>query len=184
MSQFQNSNEIWKGIPDYEGIYQASNFGRIKSLQRTIYVSQKQRLFKERILKGKINSNGYHQVELFASNNSRQLLIHRIVALLFKQPLHHCHEVNHKDGDKLNNHESNLEWVTHQANIDHAVATGLKNSKGSEHYNSKKVVDVLTGKVFDYMGQAAKEHGLSVPLLSMYLNGKRTNLTTLKYLQQ
>lgn len=96
--------EIWKDVPNYEGLYQISSFGRVKNL-------------KGKILKG--HTNTYKSVSLRKNKTPKGFLIHRLVALAFLPNPHNKKCVNHKDLDKLNNHVTNLEWVSNQENIAH-----------------------------------------------------------------
>lgn len=108
--------EIWKDIPGYEGLYQVSDFGRIKSLIHNI------------ILKP-IQVHGYSKVGLYKDKKSIQLFIHRIVALTFLINKENKSQVNHKDGIKTNNNLTNLEWTTPLENNLHAFKIGLKKAR-------------------------------------------------------
>lgn len=98
--------EVWKDIKGYEGLYQVSNFGRVKSLFRY-----------KKILKLCKSESGYLCVNLYKNKKMKRITVHRLVAENFinKPTL----EVNHKDGNKENNFISNLEWVTTKENIIH-----------------------------------------------------------------
>lgn len=101
--------EIWKDIEGYEGLYQISNFGKVKSFRPW------NRSFgeKERILKPTINANGYEQVTLYRSQSDRhKFLVHRLVAKAFIENPEHLEAVNHKDENPRNNQVYNLEWCT------------------------------------------------------------------------
>ena len=115
--------EIWKDIEGYEGIYQVSNFGRVKSCERIIQNSSTlsgiQRI-KERILINHIKGNGYHSVSLCVECRKHDFYIHRLVASIFIPNIENKNEVNHIDGNKSNNHVENLEWVTSKENVRHA----------------------------------------------------------------
>ena len=111
--------EEWKDIADYEGFYQISNLGRVKSFPRKFTTK------KPRILKGKPTPKGYLQVSLSTNNKVFPKYIHRLVADAFVFNAFDKLEVNHKDGDKKNNKANNLEWVTHAENQRHAGKNGL-----------------------------------------------------------
>jgi len=122
-------NEIWKDINKYNGNYQISNFGRVKSLQRTIIDSMGRKFnYYEKILFLSINQFGYCRVRF--SKNSKQVskLVHRLVAEHFISNPYNYPVVNHKDGNKLNNNIENLEWTTHSLNQKHAYEKGFNPS--------------------------------------------------------
>ena len=120
-----NIVEIWKDIPEYEGLYQVSNLGNIKSLSRR----NKKRVNQERLMKLKLNSSGYYQVWLYKNNKDRGFFVHRLVALVFIPNKNNLPEVNHIDAIKINNVVSNLEWCTHLQNMKHANNLGLISTK-------------------------------------------------------
>lgn len=125
----------WEDIPGYEGEYQASRCGRIKSIDRVIITKNGQlRKYKGRERKPQKHSSGYLAVNL---RRSDQHLWHRLIALTFLERPAGKDYVNHKDGNKLNNHSGNLEWTTRQENEEHAYSTGLKNSTGSNNTMAK-----------------------------------------------
>lgn len=118
-------NEIWKDIPEFEGIYQVSNMGRIKSLLRKSYSG---RMLKERLLSPTPDTKGYVRVTLHKNKKAFHKSVHRIVAEVFIDGDISL-QVNHIDGIKTNNVYTNLEWCTNKENSDHAYNTGLKNKE-------------------------------------------------------
>lgn len=111
--------EVWKDIKGYEGIYQVSNLGRIKSFKR-------KSINEGLILKPHEIRLGYLQVTLYDKNKRKIFLVHRLVAMTFIPNPQNKPEINHKDGNSSNNKVSNLEWCTHQENIQHAWDNGLQ----------------------------------------------------------
>ena len=130
--------EEWKDIPNYEGLYQISNLGRIKSLEKMLKNKNGYRKSEEKILIPQRRKNGYLKVELYKNGQRKTFMIHRLVgeAFVFK-PENKC-EINHKDGNKENCCVSNLEWITHSENMQHAVEKGLV-LKGGNNDRAKKI---------------------------------------------
>lgn len=129
--------EIWKDIPGFEGYYQASDLGRVKSLRRKIVDSVGHEYFvEERIMKAVFNKKiGYLRVIICKNGTRKTTTVHRIVALAHLPNPENKRTVNHKDGDKLNNCISNLEWATTTENIRHAFKQGLM--RGHARYGGK-----------------------------------------------
>ncbi len=96
-------NELWKDIPNYEGLYQVSNLGKIKSLDRYVNGRNSKRLIKGKILSLVKEKDGYLVVNLYKNNATKQFRVHRIVAEVFLLNPDNLPEVNHKDEDKINN---------------------------------------------------------------------------------
>lgn len=121
--------EVWRGILGYEGMYQVSNLGNVKSLERYIPCNRGMRLVTERILKQKVNKYGYSQVVMSKGNKMVLKNVHRLVAEAFIPNTENKEQVNHIDGCKHNNVVSNLEWVTRSENSQHAIHQKLWNPK-------------------------------------------------------
>lgn len=106
--------EFWKDIPEYEGLYQASNYGRVKSLSRYYKTGRGGiQLLPERILKASPDTNGYPGVLLCKNGKQKRYSVHRLIAITFlpKFSLEYT-QINHKDENKSNNRVENLEWCT------------------------------------------------------------------------
>ena len=122
--------EIWKDVKEYEGLYQISNFGRVKSLKRYVNTNgNSKRLVNEKILKQTIDNTGYYVVSLWKNNQHLRAHIHRLVAENFIVNKNNKPYVNHIDGNKLNNNIKNLEWCTPRENNVHAYKYGLNPSR-------------------------------------------------------
>ena len=112
--------EVWKDIEGFEGLYQVSNRGRVKSLPRngTILTS--------RILKPSRDSNGYLFVNLSRNNIAKHCSVHVLVAKAFVPNPDNKPTVNHEDGIKTNNLYTNLTWMTYKEQLEHSLRTGLR----------------------------------------------------------
>lgn len=108
--------EIWKDIEEYEGIYQVSSIGRVKSLPRIRKNAKGYYLTKEKILSQNKTRNGYYLVYLCKNNMKKAFSVHRLVAIAFIPNPHCLEEINHKDENKTNNFVDNLEWCDHKYN--------------------------------------------------------------------
>lgn len=118
--------EIWKDIVGYENLYQVSNLGRIKSVERKSKTKgNSYRTLKERILKPAIVHNGYERVCLFKDKKGKCYRVNRLVAEAFIKNPNNLTQVNHKDENKLNNRVDNLEWCSASYNINY----GDRNNK-------------------------------------------------------
>lgn len=117
---FIMNSDIFIPIIEYENIYSINCVGTIKSIRPKPQRPYYKRKDPERKLKPGINSGGYKVVSLFKNGIAKQYYIHRLVAIHFISNPNNLPEVNHKDGDKSNNHVSNIEWCTHKTNIEHA----------------------------------------------------------------
>lgn len=130
--------EVWKDIDGYEGLYQVSNIGNVKSLK--FNHGNVEKLIKP------FNNGGYLRVTFRVNRKAKNFLVHRLVAAAFIENPEGKDSVNHIDGDKCNNCVDNLEWVTKSENTRHAIRVGLRppiceceRKKGAENPLSKRV---------------------------------------------
>jgi hypothetical protein len=137
--------EKWKDIEDYEGRYQVSSHGRVKSLARVVNSHPKTRKLKDKIRKLSTNRYGYSYISLKKDGKLKALAIHRLVAIAFIQNPENKPCVNHLNGIKADNNISNLEWVTYSENTIHAHQNNLVNHPCGEkcHSSKLKTSDVL-----------------------------------------
>lgn len=124
--------EIWKDIIGYEGLYQVSNLGNVKSIGRMLYdINKKENVIykRDKLLKYAINHKGYKIVKLQKCCSKKTISIHRLVALTFIPNPDNLPQVNHIDGNKQNNCVSNLEWCDNTYNHNHAIEHNLCKSR-------------------------------------------------------
>ena len=135
-------DEIWKDIPLYEGIYQASNLGRVRSVNGKKTHSKRHgiRTWKGKILKNKtkiVNAHTGYRITLWLNKKPKDWLVARLICLAFYgiptgiaiKGTGNRITVNHKDGNRLNNRVENLEWCTLKENIRHAFRNGLMHNR-------------------------------------------------------
>jgi hypothetical protein len=146
-----NQEEIWKDVPGYEGMYQVSNLGRVKSLKRIVERSSWRKTLgvREKILYTYQNKKGYLSTGLSKNNKKRVCLVHRLVAIAFIPNPDNKPEVNHKNLIKDCNVVSNLEWCTALENSRHVRSLKeirpsryWKGKLGKDHNCSKPVVQI------------------------------------------
>jgi len=129
--------ETWRAIAGYESFYQVSDAGRVRSHDRVVDDAKGQRRLNGKVLRPGLVS-GYEQVVLCQKSLLKSFYVHRIVAVAFIGPCPAGKQVNHRDGDKLNNRLSNLEYVTAAQNTQHAYRMGLSKAIcGANHYRAK-----------------------------------------------
>jgi hypothetical protein len=129
-------DEIWKDIKDFKGLYQVSNFGRVRSLGHDKW-------HKGRVLKPHLDGKGcYLMVGLHKESKTQHFNIHRLVACAFIPNPKHLPQVNHKDECKTNNCADNLEWCTNQYNINYNNGAAMKRAIKTryERYDVKELV--------------------------------------------
>ena len=156
--------EIWRDIKGFEGLYQVSNKGNVKSLSRPSWNRFKFVQTKETILKP--SKGEYLRVKLYDKNNkSKNFAVHRLVCLTFLERIKGKNFVNHKNGDKYDNRLENLEWCTKSENTLHSFRNGFQTPiVGSNHSNSK--LDESKAKKIKYghsdltQSQIAKIYGI------------------------
>ena len=153
--------EIWKDIPGYEGLYQVSNLGNVKSLFRY-----------RRKLSIQTQPNGYKGVVLYKNGNKKFKLVHRLVAEAFIPNPYKKPAVNHLDENRGNNVVSNLEWVTNKENQNYGncmLNMAKKQGKPLIQYsaNRDKIAEFYSG------GDAERKTGVSRYKISLVANGLR-----------
>lgn len=118
--------EIWKDVKDFEGLYQVSILGRVKSLKRVVNYCEnsksktKKHTVEEKIKNPSAKANGYLQIQLYKNNKSYNRYVHRLVATAFIENPNNYKTINHINLNKKDNNVSNLEWCSYEDNNDHA----------------------------------------------------------------
>lgn len=178
--------EIWKDVVGYEGYYQVSNLGRVRSLDRI--VRHKNGIitkYKSKIISQAKNRYGYIMVRLSKNCITTSFSVHRLVAIAFIDYDENRPEVNHIDGNKENNCVDNLEWCTRSQNIIHACKKGLrdtckkssiKNFKIASEKNKRKVNQYDLNdkfiKQWEYISDVAKKMKYDSSSISKCCRGK------------
>lgn len=179
-----NMSEQWRDIPGWEGLYQASTEGRIRSVDRLKGDSGSGRAVKGRIMAYTLNHKGYRTVHLSRGGTGKRVSVHRMVAATFIPNESRKEQVNHKNGIKTDNRVENLEWVTNLENMRHAVAHGLTNmapclaaahTKEAHEKGARKVMRPVIrsdGKMYDSVKSAAEDMGVHHSAISQNIHGK------------
>ncbi|MFA7361987.1 MAG: NUMOD4 domain-containing protein [Candidatus Kapaibacterium sp.] len=144
---FNKMEEIWKSIKGYEGFYEVSNLGRVKSLERRSKWKNSSVRTNEKILKQCFDSKKYLMVLLTKETKKKFTKVSRLVAIAFIPNPENKPQVNHIDGIKINNNVENLEWCTNQENIWHAFRTGLMNSARGEGVSLHKLKEIDINRI-------------------------------------
>ena len=157
--------EIWKDIQGYEGYYQVSNLGRVKSLNY-------KRTKKEKILKPNITKVNYQQVHLCKNKQIKILYIHRLVAEMFIPNPNNFPIINHKDENPMNNIYSNLEWCDKKYNLNYGTA---QERKAQKHNKPILQFDLDSNFIKEYesITQASKELNIKIDYISSCCLGRR-----------
>lgn len=178
------NNEIWKDIPGYEGWYQVSPDGRVKSMARSTPTRNRWGPclynFPEKEIFGRIDGYGYRKMNLCVNGKARGMFAHTAVALAFIGPKPTPdHQVAHWDGDKLNNHFSNLRWATNKENAQDNVRHGKTANQFGERHSRNKFTDDMIREIRAtprYRGITiyfAKKFGVTQQAISKVLLGQR-----------
>jgi hypothetical protein len=136
--------EIWKEVAGYEGLYEVSDLGRVRSTKRVLIDKiGRARRYRSKILSGGVSDKGYWAIMLCKDAEQKMTLVARLVATAFIPNPDGKAEVNHKDGNKNDNSVSNLEWMTHQENSLHRNAVLGKNVGEAVHNSTMTNTQVI-----------------------------------------
>ena len=161
------TKEVWRDISGYVGLYQVSNLGRVRSLDRIDTLGRHR---KGKVLTAKSDKDGYHRVDLFQGGKGKACKVHRLVAQAFLEYPDNLPQINHKDEIKTNNALSNLEWCSSAYNC----CYGTRNERSAKA--QRKPIYVVTSSghryYFDGVKKTARLLGLEEWHMSNCLNGK------------
>ena len=160
--------EVWVDVIGYEGLYQVSNLGRVKSLRRTqiLPASGGIRIREERFLCNQLHYKGYKTLKLSKNDKSIRFKIHRLVANAFIPNPKKYPQVNHINGIKTDNIVENLEWCTNIQNQQHAIKKGLRKLM----FTDSQILDIRTDK--KSLNKIADKYNCSFQLISQIKNHK------------
>ena len=157
--------EIWKDVQGYEGLYQVSNMGRVKSLGRFVdRLASGHCWQKERILKLHKKHNGYLGVILLKDGKAKNFKVHRLVALAFIPNPENKTEVDHINAIKTDNSINNLRWASHKENMNNSLTIDFLFSiakSGKNHPRARAIRNIDTKEIFDTIEQASKRYSIS-----------------------
>lgn len=164
--------EIWKDIPGYEGLYQASNLGNIRSIA---FINNRGVKHRIKVKAQKEGVWGRMYTMLYKDTKRKNWLVHRLIAITFLPNPNNYPEINHIDGNPKNNRVDNLEWCTASYNMKHAYKNGLNPVIKEHNEKAKKPIIRNDGKYYDCAYRAAEDLGVSVFAIRDVLKGRTTN---------
>lgn len=171
--------ENWKDIKGYEGFYQVSDCGRVRSLERDVFSPNGtvNRHIEEKILVPVLNNKGYSLVNLFKNGKGKLMLVHRLVAMAFIPNPENKSQINHRDEVKTNNVVENLEWCSAQENINYGTRTAravqnCRSFKLENNPRARAVFCVELNKTFDCAKRVEEELGIWGSAICQACKGK------------
>ena len=180
-------NEEWRDVVGWEGLYQVSNLGRVKSLPRCIeHKDGREFFYPSKVIKNQKIGTGYRSVVLHRANIKNQYDVHRLVAETFIPNPNNLSDVNHKDGCKTNNILSNLEWCSRSDNLKHAYKNGLNRVHIDEAIKERSrpvIQHAPSGEIIaEYASarKAAKASGYNQGQISQYCRSENKKYNTYK----
>jgi len=172
--------EVWRDIQKYNGKYQVSNIGRVRSIDCMVRSSHGEGSLQ--LKKGKVKTlflsqNGYHRLTLSINGKHHTESVHRLVALAFIPLINGKNIINHKNSIRTDNRVENLEWCTYSENVIHAI-NSYRLGKTSRW---KPVIDLSNGVFYESIAEAARYNNIKHKTLFALLSGANRNKTSLRY---
>lgn len=172
--------EVWRGVVteygDYRDLYEVSNLGNVRSLDRMCWNGNSWFLKKGRLLKLFKDSNGYFYVQLSKDGKTKHASVHRLVALAFIPNINNLPQVNHKDENKENNRIDNLEWCTHEYNQNYGTKNerASKKRKGTKRSEEAKIKyrKTMKDRGHPMQGRTGKDNPNSKEVMQFSLEGE------------
>lgn len=167
----ESEKEIWKPVVGYEGLYEVSNLGRVRSVDRFVLQQGRQQIYRGRIMALTINNSGYKTVRLSSNNKKKGMLVHRLVAESFLSNPYNFPCVNHKDENKLNNNLQNLEWCSLSYNVNYGTSTERRARKMGNEIAQYNIDGNLIATYYS-PGNAERTTGVSKSTIKDCVKGK------------
>ena len=164
-------NEEWRDVAGYEGLYQVSDQGRVKSLERKVPNGDREQTVKERFLKPRIDRDGYLRLNLCAGGKPRVFFVHRLVCEAFHDNPENKLDVNHINENKTDNRACNLEWSTRRENCNH----GSRNERVAKALGKPIAQYTLDGelvKIWPSATEAQRQAGFGQSCIWGVANGR------------
>ncbi len=183
--------EEWRPVKGYVGVYMVSSFGRLKKAAKVLRSGEGR---PDRIILPSMSKKKkkYLKFSLRKDMLSKSISVHRLVGLHFIEPVLGKEHINHKTGDKLKNHYTQLEWCTPQENNEHGFQTGLlkrgrtikERPKKGYPIGKKKIINIQTNEIFAHAVELSEKTGMSIKTIRRALTGERYNHTPYRYVGQ
>lgn len=170
---FMEDEEIWKDVIGYEGLYQISSMGKVKSLQQGNAIGSKI-TYREKIMKPRLKKSGYYDVGLKTKGRQKRFRINRLVAMHFIPNPENKPFVNHKEGIKSDNRMAKLEWCTHSENMEHYKVTMNRNNERNFRKCTLQIsLDGFLIGVYNSRKEASERTNINICSIFKALNGKQ-----------
>lgn len=181
-------NEIWKDIKDFEGIYEVSNLGRVRTAKNKTTNSSlhDKRRWRQRVLRQKTDKKGYKRVNLWKNKTAKTFQVHRLVAIAFLEKMNGKECVNHIDGNPSNNYLDNLEWCNYTENLEHAYKNRLNktpdpivlvnlNTQEAYYFSSKVRASKFLGRNSGFVSNILKKGINEIDEYEIYIQSGQSN---------